>query len=425
MTFKTVEKSPTLLLNERSNELQRAGHTIYKFGFGQSPFSPPKRVQQALSEAVHHKEYAPVQGLATLRERIASFHTQLDGYPIDEQQILIASGSKILLFNLLMALEQAVVLIPAPGWVSYASQARLAGHKLHFIPTSHQNRWRIDPVDLDQILSHQAYSSLSKILIINYPGNPDGLAYTADEFDALTRVLRKHQAWVMADEIYGLLHHTGQHLSLAKHYPEQTIVTSGLSKWCGAGGWRFGIQILPKTIPSAFREALLAIASATYSCAPTPVQIAACQAYVLDDTTRHYLAGQRQILSAIGQDVYSMLVDNGIAVHPPEGGFYLLLDFTPFRDLLAARGITTDMQLCTQLLDDTGVALLPGSAFNNHPDQLTARLAYVDFDGTSLLEAVTDQPDQLHSQAVVSSTYSHMVEGVHKLIGWLINSGKH
>lgn len=421
MAFRSVEKSPTLHLNELSNDIQRAGRQIYKFGFGQSPFAPLQRIQDALKEAVCRKDYAPVQGVPELRERIADFHSRTDGHHIHPDQVVVASGSKILLYNLLLAFEKAVLYLPAPSWVSYATQARLARHPVEFVATSHENRWRLDPADLDRALANPDYATHEKILILNYPGNPDGLVYTGAELEALANVLRKHKTWIMADEIYGLLHHKGEHVSIAKYYPEGTIVTNGMSKWCGAGGWRMGFQVLPATIPSDFRAAIMAIASATYSCAPTPMQMAAIQAYVWDETTKHYLQDQRRILSAIGQEIYQRVAASGIHVHAPQGAFYLLLDFDPMRESLAARGIRTDVELCTRLLEETGVALLQGSAFNNDETQLTARLAYVDFNGQLMLDKVSQQSGRKVSAGLLHGECQHMLEGTHALTEWIAN----
>ncbi|MDQ7025081.1 MAG: pyridoxal phosphate-dependent aminotransferase [Anaerolineae bacterium] len=419
MTFKTTPKSPTLRLNEQSRLRAAQGQTVYRMGFGESPFMPPIRVQQALQESAHRKDYAPVQGLVELRQEIASFHSHVDGYAIDAQQVYVGSGSKILLFNTLLAFESAVVLIPTPAWVSYAPQAELIGHHVHRIPTTFEGRWHITPAALEAILSQDEYADMSKILILNYPGNPDGLTYTATELEDIAHVLRKHQAWVISDEIYACLHHQGQHISIAQYYPERTVTTTGLSKWCGAGGWRLGVQILPKDAPVAFVDAILGIASETFSCAPTPIQVAACQAYVWDDVTDHHLQQQHHILSRVGNHIQQILSQNGIAVHPPEGGFYLLLDFSPLREKLAGRGIQTDTDLCLRLLETTGVALLPGTAFGISPSDLTARLAYVDFSGIAIQQAISQSKGAIPDQELFDVHCAHMSQGIHALVDWL------
>lgn len=414
MRFRRVDKSSTLSLNERCIRLERAGREVCKFGFGESPFSPPPRARAALQAASYRKDYTAVAGLPALRQKIAAFHHQADGYPIAAEQVLIAPGTKPLLYNLMQAFSQAIVFLPAPGWVSYAPQARLAGHAVVRIPTSYQDRWRVAPSALDKALSQRGGSDKHKLMVLNYPGNPDGLTYSRMELAALAAVFKKHGLWVISDEIYGLLHHQGQHISLAGIYPQRTLVTTGLSKWCGAGGWRLGALILPPDAPVGLYDALVGLASETYSCAPAPIQAAAMRAYELDAELRRFLTGQRRILAAVGQVIHAELVGRGLRVHPPQGGFYLLLDFSPFAAALAGRAIVTDWRLCERLLADIGVALLPGSAFGMPPDALTARLAYVDFDGAAALDD-WDSFDDARARTCAAK----MLAGIDRLGDWL------
>ena len=418
MQFLNVTKSGTLALNEQTKQLEANGRTVYKFGFGESPFLPPSRVRHALESASHRKDYTPVVGLPELREKIAEFHSEVDGYPISASQILVAPGTKPLLYNLMHAFQTANVFLPAPSWVSYAPQAQIAGHDVFSIPTTYEERWRVTPSNLDKVLSAHQDSSIHNLMVLNYPGNPDGLTYSRQELSDLTEVLRKHRVWVISDEIYALLHHQGQHVSLASIYPERTMVTTGLSKWCGAGGWRLGTLILPSDAPSELYSAMIGLGSETYSCASAPVQVAGLSAYELDQDVHRFLVSQRLVLRAIGQEIYRLLVDSGVNVHPPQGAFYLLLDFSPFADKFRNHGIETDTQLCEKLIEDIGVALLPGTAFGLPADALTARLAYVDFDGTSALNAITTfNLDE--SKQFAQKHATKMLEGIRLLGEWL------
>jgi aspartate aminotransferase len=385
--LKSVEKSQTLLLNEQSRQLESGGREVFKFGFGQSPFPPLPRAVAALSASAGAKDYTPVQGLKSLRERVAAFHAQAEGLEVDADDVLVAPGSKLLLYAVMAAFRRADVLMAAPAWVSYAPQAELLGHTAVRLETDYDHRWRVTPDTIEAAVRRKADPSLPTLMILNHPGNPDGLGYSDEELDALAAACRRHRVLVISDEIYGLLHHEGRHVSLARHYPEATIVTGGLSKWCGAGGWRLGVAMLPRGFDPAFKEAVLGIASETYSCAPLPVQLAACEAYRWEDDVRDYLAHQRRLLAAIGQRVAATLAAAGVQVHRPEGGFYLFPDFSADEARLRAAGIDTSARLCERLLADTGVALLPGTAFGMAPRHLCARLAYVEFDGEAALAA--------------------------------------
>lgn len=426
--IRAVAPSSTLLTNEQSKRREAEGKQVFKFGFGQSPFLPLKRARDKLAESAGATDYTPVVGLQALREQGSTFHNQLCGLKSTPNDILVASGSKSILFTIMAAFDKADVLIPAPAWVSYEPQAHMLNHPVVRVPTTFANRWRVQPDVLDACLKNRPTPSAPAILVINYPGNPEGLTYTADELKALAEVLRKHQVLVIADEIYQLLNHKGEMNSLAHYYPEGTIITTGLSKWAGAGGWRLGLAILPSDIDPEFRKSYCGIASETYSCAPDPIQRAAVVAYQNDAQTAQYLQQQRQILSLIGNRFCNTLRQGGIQVHSPEGGFYLYVDFTPFKDQANAAGLKTSEQLCVNLLQETGVALLHSAAFGVAPEYLSARLAYVDFGGLQTEEnaeaMLADMRAGASADAVVQKYAQHALEGAARLAEWASKTSK-
>lgn len=423
--LRAVEKSQTLLLNEQSRNLEGEGKKVYKFGFGQSPFLPPQNVIDALKTHAHRKDYSPVQGIPALRDAVAAYHHSIDGIEARAEDILIAPGSKILIYAVLAAFTKADLLVCGPAWVSYEPQAHLIGHSVIRIPTRFEERWRLTPAAFAQALQNRKDKNIPAILILNYPGNPDGLTYSASELQALAEVARQYGVIVVSDEIYGRLHHKGEHVSLAKFYPEGTIITGGLSKWCGAGGWRLGTALLPKQLGAEFKETMLGIASETYSCAALPVQLAACEAYKLTAEMEEYVGQQRRILTALGNLCATRLQQSGVRVHSPEGGFYLFLDFTPLQASLATQSLTTSTSVCEALLRDTGVALLPGTAFGMEPQQLSARLAYVDFDGVAVLEAARKNPVATPlNEAFLRAHCAHQLEGIDALCRWASSAGK-
>lgn len=385
--IRTVEKSGTLLINEMMQQKVAKGEPVIRFGFGQSPFPQMDRAIEALKKNAHQKYYAPVQGIAVLRERASAFHKAAEKLDIPPSRILVADGSKNLLFTSMMALNKADILIPAPAWVSYAPQAKILGHNAIRVVTVAAQRWRVTPEAMERALAQKTDKNIPSMLILNYPGNPEGLSYSVQELRALTEVFRKHHVIVVSDEIYGLLNHKSEHHPLALEYPEGTITTGGLSKWFGAGGWRLGIAMLPEELSGAFKETMLGIASETYSCASAPIQHAACEAYIWDQATQDYLAHQRRILSLCGNWMANSFQASGIGVDKPEGAFYMFVDFSKHTEAFRQIGITTSQQLCEMLMQETGVALLYGDVFGMEPGYLSARLAYVDFDGTKALQA--------------------------------------
>jgi aspartate aminotransferase len=404
--LRSTQHSETLLVNQLANQRAAEQKPIFRFGFGQSPFPVPEHVVAALRAAAHRKEYLDVQGLPALRSAVASFHSARQSQQWNPDQIVIGAGSKILLYCLLAAVQNADVALVAPGWVSYAPQARLAGHRVYHLQTAVEQQWRVTPPMLEQFCSHRSDPERPLFLILNYPGNPDGLTYSAEQLAALASVLRKHSVMVISDEIYALLHHRGSHVSIADYYPEGTVITSGLSKWCGAGGWRLGVTHIPAQLGAAYMQRVIGVCSETFSCAPAPIQHAAVVAYTDDQRLQRFLEQQRSILADIGHWCAETLRQAGVAVYDPEGGFYLFPDFSAYREKLAACGITTGAELTQTILEDTGVALLPGSAFGMPKDSLTARLAYVDFDGAGAL-------------AGHDHYNSNMAQGITLLCTWL------
>ena len=405
--LRPARHSETLLNNELANTRAANSLTVYRLGFGQSPFPVPSHVVEAMRAAVHRKEYSQVQGLPELRHAIADFHNALEGHNWRAEELVVGSGSKILLFCLLAALSSADVALPTPSWVSYEPQAALAGHRVMRIQTRGEDGWQLTPEKLDQFCAGRSDRNRPLLLILNYPGNPVGRSYDPATLEQFARICHSYGVIVISDEIYGLLHHQGAHRSVADYYPEGTVVSTGLSKWCGAGGWRLGVVRIPPELGEDYFQRVLGIASETYSSTSTPAQLAAIAAYQHNSAIREYLSAQRSILGEIGNECTERLRRAGVHVSEPEGGFYLFPDFSPFATQLERRGIVTSQAFTEQLLSETGVSLLAGSAFGMPAESLTARLAYVDFDGTAALQ--TGRPDA-----------ARLYQAIDKLCRWLV-----
>jgi aspartate aminotransferase len=375
--------SATLAINERSAQLRREGHRVFKLGLGQSPFPVPRPVVEELRNHAHEKDYLPVRGLRELRDAVADYHRITKGIECSGQDVLVGPGSKELMF-ILQLVYYGDLVIPTPSWVSYAPQASIIGRQIRWIPARSANDWRIMPEDLDRVC--RSDPSRPRVLVLNYPSNPTGTTYTPAELEALAEVARRYRVVLLSDEIYGELHHEGAHVSIARYYSEGTIISGGLSKWCGAGGWRLGTFTFPRSL-RWLMESMAVVASETFTSTSAPIQFAAVRAFEGGTEIQDYLWQSRRILRALGRHSWNELTSHGLRVPEPQGAFYLFPDFGPKRDLLTARGIETGAELCSRLLEDTGVALLPGSDFGRPQEELTARLAYVDFDGARALSA--------------------------------------
>jgi len=415
-TVEGLKPSATLAINERSDALRREGKSIIKFGLGQSPFPVPPSVVQALKDNAHQKDYLPVMGLRALCDAVAIYHQKRDGLAWSGDGVLIGPGSKELLFIAQLAYCGQLI-IPTPSWVSYAPQAQIIGQSVQWIDTQADNDYRLTPAELDQACNTNPETP--RLLILNYPNNPSGSSYPREELQQLAEVARARKLVILSDEIYGEVHHDGAHVSIAQFYPEGTIISAGLSKWCGAGGWRLGTFLFPPEL-RWLQDAMGAIASETFTATSAPIQYAAIRAFEGGEDIEQYLLHSRRILKAIATDLVDSFEAVGIRVVAPAGGFYLFLDFSSHQEAFAARGITTGRELTNRLLEEAGVAVLPGEDFGRPATELSARLAYVNFDGEKALMAASHSPtDTPLPREVLEETCSEALVGAKQLCDWV------
>lgn len=417
LNVRGLEQSATLAINEKCRELRQKGRKIFNLGLGQSPFPVPNPVVTALKRSAHEKDYLPVKGLPALREAVAGYHRTQDQVAAQSDYVIVGPGSKELMF-LLQLVFYGEIIVPTPSWVSYVPQAQIIGRKVKLVHTTFEKRWRVTPELLESHFESENDDLRPRILILSYPGNPDGRSYSACELKEIAQVARQFEVIILSDEIYGRLHHEGKHVSVARFYPERTIISSGLSKWCGAGGWRLGTFTFPPDL-DWLMEAIAAVASETYTSVSAPIQHAAVRAFQGGNLIDRYLIRARSILKSLGKRIARIISEAGIRVHDPTGAFYLFLDFTPLAGQLASRGIVNSSQLCSALLEETGVAILPGVAFNRPSWELTARLAYVDFDGTKALAACHVLPRNMPlSDEFIDNYCGNVVEAAHVIAEW-------
>jgi aspartate aminotransferase len=417
LNVRGMSPSATLAIKARCRALCAEGREVFDFGLGQSPFPVPRPVVAALREHAAEKDYLPVEGLPALREAVAGFHRRSDRIDIQPDSVLVGPGSKELMF-LLQLVFYGEIILRSPCWVSYLPQAQIIGRRISLIHTAFTDGWKITPALLHDSLRLARDDHRPRVLVMNYPSNPTGHAYSSDELGAVAEVARAFEMIVLSDEIYGRLRYDGAHESIARHYPERTIVSSGLSKWCGAGGWRLGTFSFPPEL-AWLRDAMAAVASETYTSVSAPIQHAAVTAFSANAEIDEYLGHARRVLAAVATRAVRILRAAGIQVHMPAGAFYLFLDFSPLAGRLAERGIHTSAALCERLLLDTGVAILPGAPFGRPAGELSARLSFVDFDGGQALErsqARAGEPDG--AERVVAEVCARLVRGIEALGDW-------
>ncbi len=416
LNVRGLPQSATLDINEKSNELQRQGRIVCKLGLGQSPFPVPQSVVEELKKNAYQKDYLPVKGLRKLREVVAEYHCKNDKICYSPEDVLIGPGSKELMF-LLQYVYYGDLVIPTPSWVSYSPQAQIIGRQVRWLRTSKSNNWLFTAEQLEE----QCNSDYLKprIVILNYPSNPVGVTYSEDQLKKIADIARKHKIILLSDEIYGKLHHKGKHVSVAKYYDEGTIISSGLSKWCGAGGWRLGTFTFPASLRWLL-DSIAVMASETFTSTSAPIQYAAVRAFQGGDDIENYLWRSRWILDKLGNKIAKQLQEAGIDTPKPEGAFYLFLDFCNFTEKLKEKNIVDSSTLCSRLLEETGVAILPGKVFGMKPEELTARLAYVDIDGVGAMEAALkiDSKDKI-DDTFLQDYCPNVLKAISLITGWI------
>ena len=401
----SLKASSTLVINETCKELIKKGKKTYQFGFGQSPFPVPQKIVDTLKDNAHKKEYLPIQGLSQLRESISNYLLKNTGVKYSKENILITPGSKEAMLLMHVAFN-GEILLPAPSWVSYEPQAQIGLNKVHWLQTKRENNWFPTAEELEKKIKSIGKKK-NLILIINSPNNPSGTI--CNNLKEIAKIAKKYKLIVLSDEIYTDLIFEGKYKSISKYYPDYTLVSGGLSKWCGAGGWRLGFLAVPNKL-SNLLESLKTLASESYSTVNTPVQYAAVEAY--QGNYDEYKLKVRGILNSIGNYVYNNLKSNKILINPPQGAFYLMPEFLN-------KKYKNSSKLCEAILNETGVAMLPCSDFGFAPKKMLTRLSYTDFNGSEFLRNTVNY--NFISNDMIEKYAPNVVEGVKKLSNWAKN----
>ena len=401
-SFKDLKTSATLRINEISKELQNQGKEIYKFGFGQSPFMIPENIITELKKNAHQNKYLPIQGLPELREAVANFESKKKKQKYTSSNIIIGPGSKELMFLLHMIFD-GEILLPAPSWVSYKPQAILGRNKFHIIETYREKNWFPSAKAIESIVSKNVNKNY--LLFLNSPNNPSGLI--CKNLDELSEVIKKYNILVLSDEIYSDLTFENNFTSIADYCPQHTIISNGLSKWCGAGGWRLGYFVIPNEYLKLMNS-LKVLASETFTSVSAPIQYAAILAF--NDHQTEYLNKSKNILKTLGNYVYENLSSNNVLITKPQGGFYLMPEFIN-------KKFNSSEEMCNDILNKTGVATLPGSDFGFPSKKMLARISFTDFNGEEFMKNISS--DERIENDKINKFAPKLVQGTKKLKDWV------
>ena len=398
---KDLKPSSTLLINETSRRLEEQGKKIYKFGFGQSPFNVPEDVVMELKDNAHQNKYLPMQGLFELRNTVAKYTSKKKNYDYKSENVIIGPGSKELMF-LLHVIFDGEIILPAPSWVSYAPQAILGRNKIQILQTKRENNWFPTAVEIEEVILKD--KTKNYLLFLNSPNNPSG--QICENLEEISIIAKKYNLIILSDEIYSDLSFEDNYKSISSFCPEKTIISTGLSKWCGAGGWRLGYFLIPDTLKE-IKNMINVLASETFSAVSAPIQYAAIKAYKNDYSD--YINKSRNILKAVGNYVYENLRSNKVLINSPQGGFYLMPEFLNKR-------FNSSSEMCDNILNDTGVALLPGSDFGFDKNRMLARLSFTDFDGQKFMDRIKVR--KIIDKNTIKEFAPKIIEGVDKLKKW-------
>ena len=398
---KDLKPSATLRINEETNKFESQGKKIFKFGFGQSPFQIPKDIVDELKNNAYQNKYLPMQGLPELRSSISRYINNKKKYNYVSENVIIGPGTKELMF-LLHLLFDGDVILPVPSWVSYGPQALLGRNKIHWLETTSSNNWFPTAESLEKIISKN--KNKNYLLFLNSPNNPSG--QICNNLEEISVVAKKNNLIILSDEIYSELSFKKDFKSIANYCPEKTIISNGMSKWCGAGGWRLGFFIIPESL-NEIKNSLKTLASETFSSVNAPAQYAAIAAY--ENNHDEYIDNSKNILKAVGEYVYDNLKSNKVSINKPEGGFYLMPEFSNEK-------FSDSNEMCSNLLKETGIVLLPGSVFGFSKKKMTARLSFTDFNGQEFMKNFSQS--KKIDQNFLQKYAPKITEGVEKLINW-------
>ena len=350
-----LQPSLTLAIAAKAKALKAEGHNICSLSAGEPDFDTPGFIRNAAAAALQsgHTRYGPAAGEPALRAAIAAKLSSENQVPTQPDQVLVTNGGKQALYNLFQVLlgPGDEVLLPSPYWLSYPEIARLAGASVQVLPSSAADGFRIDPAQLEA-----AITPASKLLVLNSPSNPTGMVLSRSDFEAIAAVLRRHpQVAVVCDEIYEFLLEPGlQHHSLAAVAPDlddRIFSVNGFAKGWAMTGWRIGWL----AGNSAVLKAAIALQSQSTSNVCSFAQFGALAAIEASRDCVHAMAEQFNTRRRLLSDGLQAI--SGLQLHPPQGAFYAFPD-------MRSSGLDS-MSFCNRLLDEQGLAVVPGVAFGD------------------------------------------------------------
>lgn len=389
---KELQPSPTLAVTALFKQMQREGKDVIGFGAGEPDFDTPDGIKEAAITALRagKTKYEPAPGTPEARNAVAETYSQRYGCSLTADNVLISCGGKHSLYLIFQTLFNPgdELLLPAPFWVSYPEQVKLAGGTCRIIHGSVDNEFKITPRQLKE-----AIGTKSRALLLNSPGNPTGTTYTPEELSELVEIAVEAGLFVISDEIYDRLLYHGQKTKSLLSFPEnvrrQAIVVNGLSKAFSMTGWRVGFTVADPAVIKAMSAMQGQMTSNICSFVLAAIP-AALKNHDLD------VERMRQSFQERGTLMHELLSSIPQVKCPrPTGAFYVFPDVSAYFGKKDEKGkvLHTAGDLATSLLENAGVAVVPGEGFEA-PDHV--RLSFAT-DAESIRTGVERMRDFLQS----------------------------
>jgi len=374
-----VKPSATLAITAKAAELRASGKNIISLSVGEPDFDTPKAAADAGIKAIQEgfTRYTAVPGIPELRKEVAAKFKRDNGLDYAPENILVSTGGKQCIYNLLMAIinEGDEVIIPAPYWVSYPDMVLLAEGEPVIVECLADADFKLTAAQLEAAITPK-----TKMMFLNSPSNPTGMAYSADDLKALGEVIRKHPNIVVAtDDMYEKIMFDGKTFAtFAQVNPDlinRTVTLNGVSKAYCMTGWRIGFCAAPADLIKAMSK-IQGQSTSNPSSIAQKAALAALQGPTdeLDEMVRTYETRRTWLVNALNN------ID-GMDCITPDGAFYVFPTITDWLGKTTPEGLTLtdDVVVCEWLLKAAGVALVPGTAFGS-PGQV--RFSYAVSQGT-------------------------------------------
>jgi len=361
-TLKRIKPSPTIAVTQKARELKASGKDIIGLGAGEPDFDTPENIKQAAIKAIKDGDtkYTAVDGTPVLKDAIIKKFKRENNLEYQANQITVGAGGKHVIYNAMMATlnEGDEVIVPAPYWVSYPDIVLLAGGTPIILECTEKQGFKINPLELEKIITKK-----TKWIILNSPSNPTGACYSEKDIREIAKVLEKHpQVYILSDDIYEHVTYEGfKFFTIAqiKDLKDRVLTMNGVSKAYSMTGWRIGYAAGPK-------EIIKAIAKIQSQSTTNPSSISQAAAVEALNGTQDFIKERAASFEERRNFVVKALNEiDGIECLNPDGAFYV---FPSCKGLMGKKDtngneLKTDTDFVQSLLENSGVAVVQGSAF--------------------------------------------------------------